>query len=132
MINFTMHHIGVVVRDIKKGIKEQTEQYGYRKETEIIYVENQGVNVILLKQNSSNVFLELVEPINEKSPAYNALKMGGGLDHRCYETDDFLRTLDKFKNKIVRSPRPSPMELFQGRKTFFIYRNHQLIEFLEK
>lgn len=126
-----MHHVGIVVKDINKSIIDHVENYGLEQATDIINVKNQGVRVVLLK-TGSDIFIELIEPVDEKSPSFNAVKRGGGLDHICYETEDFSGTLDKFKNKIVRSPRPSPSNLFEKRKTFFIYRNHQLIEFLEK
>lgn len=125
-----MHHIGIVVNDINKSINDYLKNYGLKQATDVILVKNQGVRVVLLSCES-DVFVELIEPIDKESPAYTAMRRGGGLNHICYETEDFAATLVKFKNKIVRKPRPSPNNLFQGRKTFFIYRDHQLIEFLE-
>ena len=89
-----------------------------------------GSHVVLL--NCGNDFnIELIEPLGENSPVSNALKKGGGLNHICYETENFDQIYEKFKNKVVRHPRPAPQEYFKGGRTFFAYRRGGLVEFLE-
>ena len=130
MDKMKIDHIGVIVKDIEKSTKDYIETYGFVKKTEVIEVKNQGVKVVLLNCGSQTS-VELIQPLDEKSPSYNAMKRGGGINHICYETALFDEKVEKFESKIVRSPRATPEELFGGRRTFFIYRKHELIEFLE-
>lgn len=126
-----INHIGIVVRNIDKALQTYVQDYGFKPQSSVIDIENQQVRVILLA-NEDNVKVELIEPKGVDSPAYNALKRGGGLNHICYETEEFDALAERFKNKIVRSPRPAPEEYFSGGRTFFIFRNGELVEFLEK
>lgn len=130
MTSLTLHHIGIVVKDIYRSLDQYRQDFGFLPVTDVITVDNQGVRVVLLSCGS-DARIELIEPLNENSPAHTAALQGGGLNHLCYETADFDGFLDRFKHKIVRSARPSPRNLFGGRRTAFIYRHHQLIELLE-
>ena len=126
-----MNHIGIVVRSIEKALVRYVDDYGYRQISSIMEIENQQVKAVLLNCGN-DVNVELLEPTGEDSPVANALKRGGGVNHICYETDEFESLLERFKGKVVRSPRPAPDEYFNGGRTFFIYRGGELIEFLEK
>jgi methylmalonyl-CoA/ethylmalonyl-CoA epimerase len=125
-----INHIAIVVKNIEKDMKVFVEDYGYEQISDILTIDNQQVRVVLLNcGNDMNI--ELIEPVGEDSPVSNALKKGGGLNHICYETKEFDRLYEKFKNKVVRSPRPAPQEYFNGGRTFFAYRRGGLVEFLE-
>ena len=126
-----LHHIGIVVKDLNRSLNQFQQDYGFSPSTEVITVDNQGVRVVLLSCGG-DAAIELIEPLDEHSPAYTAAQQGGGLNHLCYETADFDKYLERYKHKIVRSARPSPLPLFGGRRTAFIFRHHQLIELLEK
>jgi methylmalonyl-CoA/ethylmalonyl-CoA epimerase len=128
-------HIGVVVKDIEQGIEDYAKLYNFSKRTEVIRVDNQGVSVVLLNCGN-DCDVELICPIDDRSPAYNSLTKGGGLNHICYEVADFDGMAERQKRYVVRTPRPSPQALFQGRRTFFTYRRtlggvFELTEFVE-
>jgi len=125
-----INHIAIVVKEIAKDMKVFVDDYGFKQISSILTIENQKVRVVLL--NCGNDFnIELIEPLGENSPVSNALKKGGGLNHICYETENFDQIYEKFKNKVVRHPRPAPQEYFKGGRTFFAYRRGGLVEFLE-
>jgi methylmalonyl-CoA/ethylmalonyl-CoA epimerase len=130
MTSLKLHHIGIVVKDLDRSLNQYRQDFGFLPVTDVVTVDNQGVRVVLLSCGS-DAAIELIEAINEDSPAYTAARQGGGLNHLCYETADFDGFLERFQHKIVRSARPSPMNLFGGRRTAFIFRHHQLIELLE-
>jgi len=130
MTSLKLHHIGIVVKDLDRSLNQYRQDFGFLPVSDVITVDNQGVRVVLLSCGS-DAAIELIEPINEDSPAYSAARQGGGLNHLCYETADFDGFLERFQHKIVRSARPSPLNLFGGRRTAFIFRHHQLIELLE-
>ena len=125
-----INHIGIVVKNLQKSLQTYVEDYGYKQVSDILPIENQRVRVILLNcGNDANV--ELIEPIGEDSPVMSSLERGGGINHICYETDEFDALYEKFKTKVVRPPKPAPEEYFNGGRTFFIFRKGELIEFLE-
>ena len=127
-----INHLGIVVHNIEKSLKAYLEDYGFRQISSIITIENQGVRVVVLRNEINNVNIELIEPWGENSPVLNFLARGGGINHICYETEDFEEVLRKFGNKVVRKPSPTPVEYFNGGRTVFIHRHGELIEFLEK
>lgn len=130
MTSLKLHHVGIVVKNLDRSLNQYRQDFGFQPVTDVITVDNQGVRVVLLSCGS-DAAIELIEPIDENSPAYSAARQGGGLNHLCYETSDFDGFLERFQHKIVRSARPSPLNLFGGRRTAFIFRHHQLIELLE-
>src|SRR5256885_17195747 len=82
---FHHHHIGVLVKNIKKSASDMTSRLGYLIESEIIEDPIQTALVQFLRQPGASTWLELVSPCGETSKLTNALKKGGGLHHLCYE-----------------------------------------------
>lgn len=126
-----MNHIGVVVKSIDKTLPIYLEDYGYKQISGVLTIENQKVRVVLLNCGN-DVNVELIEPLTDDSPIASALKRGGGINHICYETDEFDALYEKFNSKIVVHPKPAPEEYFDGGRTFFVFRKGELVEFLEK
>jgi methylmalonyl-CoA/ethylmalonyl-CoA epimerase len=127
-----INHVGIVVGNIETKLRSYVENYGFEQISSILQIENQDVRVVLLGNPNDSVNIELVQPTSQDSPVASYLKRGGGVNHICFEVDDFDATAAKFRAKMVREPRPAPLEYFRGGRTFFIYRDHSLIEFLEK
>ncbi len=125
-----INHIGIVVKNIESTLKAYVEDYGYRQISNILPIENQQVKVVLLNCGN-DVNVELIEPMGEESPVHTALQRGGGINHICYETDQFEQMYEKFKAKVVREAKPAPLEYFKGGRTFFVHRKGELVEFLE-
>jgi methylmalonyl-CoA/ethylmalonyl-CoA epimerase len=125
-----INHIGIVVKNIAKDIKVYLDDYGYRQISNILTIENQQVRAVLLNCGN-DVNIELLEPLGDDSPVSNAVKKGGGLNHICYETREFDRLYEQFRDKVVCHPKPAPQEYFRGGRTFFAFRRGGLVEFLE-
>ena len=130
-INF--HHYGLAVKDFKDAIKFH-KNLGYRFSNEI-YDENQNVNLILCtSKNYPSV--ELVKPINEKSPINNYISKNNEIIyHVCYEVNLKKISMDKFflYNRYICVSKPKPAKLFNFRKVSFYYvKNLGLVEILEK
>lgn len=126
-----INHIGVVVKSIAKILPIYLEDYGYKQISGVLKIENQNVRVVLLNCDN-DVNVELIEPITDESPIASALKRGGGINHICYETDEFDALYKKFCSKVVVHPKPAPEEYFDSGRTFFVFRKGELVEFLEK
>ncbi len=82
---------------------------------------------------SSDVAIELIAPLDEKSPVTRFLaKQGAGLHHLCYEVPDiddackYLRELGS-----IISCEPVGAVAFNGRRIAFHYWQRQIIELLE-
>ena len=128
-----INHIGYVVKSLEKSAQYYCDNFNYTIKVNKIYVENQLVNIVMLKSSvQSDPDLELICPSTTDSPAYNSLKRGEVINHICYQTKNYEEVLSRFKKKVVRPSMPAPVELFGGGRTFFAYLNGQLTEFLEE
>ena len=97
-------------------------------------VSSQKVNVCFLK--TSNVYLELIEPIDQDSPVKKFSESGGGFHHLCFEVEDIFKEIEEMKRKGARVI-VEPTKGFDGRLIAFIFLNMKntycnLIEFAEK
>jgi hypothetical protein len=125
MIKF--HHIGFVVSDIEKYQKNMLCQ------SKILDVFDKIQNARLaLYLNFDNSFIELIQPINEKSFTWNHLKKyGNSFHHLCYSIS--ASELDEITSaqRMVKILGPVPAVLFSGKSVVFYYtRNKSIIEFL--
>ncbi len=127
-------HIGFVVSNIDNAIQRFTNIYGFSLVDEWIYDPNQHVNLaILTTQNHQRV--ELIQPIDEKSPSYDFLKKRGGLHHICYCVENLDLAISMMKQNghiLIRRPVQAP--LLQGRKVAFLFSkiDKQIIELVSK
>jgi methylmalonyl-CoA/ethylmalonyl-CoA epimerase len=125
------HHIGVATHSIKKSI-EIFEKMGFHSD-EVIFDEIQNVNICFL-QMPGHPIIELIEPVNEKSPVRNILdKVGITPYHLCYHTNDiFKEILELQKNKFLLVVKPVEAVAFNNRRVCFCYnKDFGLIELVE-
>jgi methylmalonyl-CoA/ethylmalonyl-CoA epimerase len=130
-----IHHIGLVV----KNIEEHYEKYfrdslGYDNLSQIYIDDKIGVKVAFINMNDK-IFLEFVEPLDEKSPVNNYLKKRGQtLHHLCFEVEDIEVECANLrgKNYLITMP-PTPAIAFDGRRVVFLMAKEEdfLIELLE-
>ena len=125
-------HIGYVVKNLKKSSEFYCSHLDYSVKVPEIYVENQSVNIIMLESRRGvTPNLELITPVGTSSPAASALRRGNIINHICYRTKRYDEILEKFEKKLVRPSMSAPVELFNGGRTFFVFLNGQVTEFLE-
>jgi len=129
-----LHHIGIVVENIQTSLGELGKYLEFEETTIPMLVKSQKVNVCFLK--SSNVYVELIEPIGNDSPVKKISELGGGFHHLCFEVDDIFEETKKIEKNGARVI-VEPTEGFEGRLISFILLNMKntncnLIEFAEK
>ena len=129
-----LQHIGIIVKDIQKSLGELGKYFEFKETTIPTLVKSQKVNVCFLK--SSDVYIELIEPIDDDSPVKSMAESGGGFHHLCFEVDDIFEEIKKAENNGARII-VEPIEGFEGRLIAFILldmknTNCNLIEFAEK
>lgn len=129
--DFKFHHIGIAVFNI-----EDTAQYyidaGYEK-TETVIDKIQNVKICFLKKNDMPM-LELLAPVDEKSPVCRILeKLGVSPYHCCYSVDDIENAIVRLKKKkFIPIIKPIEACAINGKRVCFLF-NKQigLIEVVE-
>ena len=129
-----LHHIGIVVKNIQKSLGELTNFLEFEETTIPTLVESQKVNVCFLK--TSDIFLELIEPLDNDSPVKTFSDSGGGFHHLCFEVDNILKTLEQMEKNGARII-VKPTEGFENRQIAVVLLNIKntncnLIEIAEK
>ena len=128
-----LHHIAFVVKNIEKSYNWYCEIYNAKKIDDIFIDKNQNVKVLFLDCGFFKI--ELLEPLNNRSPVLNFLKTKGtgSLYHLAYEVNDFNEVEKKVKEKggIILS---KSKNAWAGMEVMFvIYLNEndkQLIEYV--
>ena len=112
-------HIGIVVPNIEKALEHYKNVFNKIGSKPIIS-ETQNVKISFIE--FSNVKLELIEPISEKSPISNFLKKNplGGMHHIGLEVDDLNNTYSDAKNNDLK-PLSKPVKGYHGRDLFFLH-----------
>ena len=99
--NKKVNHIAIVVPDIKKAALKWQLALNIKK-SDIIELEEHGVKVVFLE--FSNLKIELIEPLNNKSPISKFLEKNprGGMHHICFEVENITETINSLKNKQIK------------------------------
>jgi methylmalonyl-CoA/ethylmalonyl-CoA epimerase len=124
-------HLGVATNDIRKSI-ETFEKLGFAS-GKVIYDDIQLVNICFIKKDN-HPDIELIEPVNEKSPVRNILdKVGTTPYHICYTTKELQQEILSLKqNGFILVVTPVNATAFEMRKICFLYnKNFGLLELVE-
>lgn len=124
-----LHHFGIVVANIEDYLKESLWELRGTIVTDSI----QRCRLCLAGLPGDKITtFELIEPTDEKSPVWNALKQGPAWHHPCLSvpTTQGGDALIAQKRLLPITPW-QPAALFNGRPIRFVYtRNRELLEFL--
>ena len=98
--NKKVNHIAIAVPDIKEAALKWQQALDMKK-SEIIILEEHGVKVVFLE--FSNLKIELLEPLDNKSPISRFLEKNpkGGMHHICFEVEKITETINSLKNKQI-------------------------------
>lgn len=129
---FRFHHIGYAVNSIEKTSVYYTEEGWILSE---IYSDTiQNTKIAFLFKNSFPL-IELVEPIDDKSPVVKTLdKMGVTPYHVCYEVDDIEIAISNLKKKrFIPLFKPVEAIALENRKICYLFNQAVgLIEIVNK
>ena len=127
----TFHHIGIACRDIDKT-KAFYLQQGYTA-TPTVDDPLQHVRISFLNKEGAPR-LELLEPLDEKSPVARTLATAGVTPyHMCYEVRDLESAIAELRTQrflLVNGPVPA-CALENRRIAFMFQKNTGLIELVE-
>ena len=129
-----LHHIGIVVKNIQKSLGELSEFLDFKETTIPMEIKSQKVNVCFLK--TSDVYIELIEPIENDSPVKKFSESGGGFHHLCFEVENIFEDIERMKKSGARVI-VEPTKGFEDRLIAFVLLNMKntncnLIEFAEE
>ena len=129
-----LHHIGIVVKNIQESLGDLGKYLKFEETTIPTLVESQKVNVCFLK--TSEVYVELIEPVDDNSPGKRIADSGGGFHHLCFEVDNLTSELEKMEKNGARII-VQPTRGFENRLIAFVmlnlkHSNCNLIELVEK
>ena len=98
--NKKINHIAIAVPDVKEAALKWQQALNMKK-SEIIILEEHGVKVVFLE--FSNLKIELLEPLNNKSPISKFLEKNpkGGMHHICFEVEDIVETINSLNSKNI-------------------------------
>ena len=129
-----LHHIGIVVNNIQGSLGELTKFLDFKETSVPIEVKSQKVNVCFLK--TSDVYIELIEPIENNSPVRKFSESGGGFHHLCFEVEDIFKEIERMVESGGRVI-VEPIKGFEDRLIAFVLLNMKntncnLIELAER
>ena len=129
--DFKFHHIGVAVKDIE-ATASVYEQGGYKRSGSV-FDPIQNVNICWLTKEGMPT-VELLAPVDEKSPVNKTLeKVGVAPYHCCYVVDNIEEAVAELKRqKYIMVSRPAEAVAFCGSRVCFLFnKNVGLIEIVE-
>jgi len=122
------HHIGYVV----SNISESEEKMIFEKKIKEVFDNIQWAKLSLYA-NYSDSYIELIEPLDDKSYTWNALqKRGPHIHHLCYQVSS-IEEIQEFAMKagMIKIMEPVPAMLFDDKLvTFYYSKDKQIVEFL--
>lgn len=130
--NFKFHHIGVATNNIDNTSSHYVEA-GYIK-SETVYDPIQNVNICFLQKREMPL-VELLEPVDEKSPVFKIVKASGVTPyHCCYLVDNIVEAIADLRKKgFVPLSKTAPAIAIEGKEICFLYnKDVGLIELLNK
>jgi len=129
-----LHHIGIVVPQIRPVLEGFAASIGAQPDSEIIYDPLQQVSVAFMRPSTPGPAIELIEPAGENCPVSKLARSGGGLHHLCYEVNDLETELETARSHggiVVRKPLPAVA--FGGRRIAWVFTRYKLLlEYLEQ
>ena len=114
-----LDHIAIAVPKIEPVLEQYSKLFGAEITLPKI-VSEQGIRMAYI--HFQNVKIELIEPLNEKSPIAKFLERNpkGAMHHFCAVTADAEEASKKIKNNKMRAL-GEPSEGHHGQKMFFMH-----------
>ena len=120
--NCKFHHIGLSVKSISALFPNTKPITDPIQKVKVAFINFQGSTI------------ELLEPLNEKSPIYNNLKNNYKLCHICFEVsniDNAIKNGMKAGFHVIQ--KPAPAVALENRKVCFLFHSdYHIVELLQR
>ncbi len=128
-----LHHVGIIVNDIKKAIRSLKQVLNAKKNSRIIIDKNWKIKILFIKHKNKILF-EIIEPLDNKSPIAGQLKKNINIiNHIAYKCKNF----EKDKKNIIKNgaipvtPKKKALAFNNKKIQFFMTKEKLLIELIE-
>jgi methylmalonyl-CoA/ethylmalonyl-CoA epimerase len=127
-----LHHVGIVVENLATYGDACGNFLGLSPDSLVFHDPIQKVHIQFWKDAGGNL-LELIEPAAPDSPVCGVLKKGGGLNHLCYEVENFDEEVRlTLERGAIPAGAVAPAVAFSGRRVAFLFLpDLNLVEFVE-
>jgi methylmalonyl-CoA/ethylmalonyl-CoA epimerase len=130
MLSF--HHVGLLVECIENAVIQYSDLFGKSNVSGIITITSQRVKVCFVKISEAS-FIELVEPIDQKSVVYKLLKKRINYYHIGYKVADILSAVSRLEKLNYKPLNFFNSEAFEGKRCIFLFTpDAYLIELVEQ
>src|SRR5688572_26748740 len=121
-----IHHLGFVVSDATNSLLVD-------EGLELITCMDDPIQTakIGLYKNPENEWIELIQPLNEKSPVWKFLQQyGNSFHHECYQSTRDEMEKYTTTHQLVKVMGPVPAIIFNNRQVVFYLDKNQVVEFI--
>ena len=119
--NCKFHHIGLSVKSISSLFPKTKPVIDTIQKVKVAFIKLQGTTI------------ELLEPLDEKSPIYNNLKNNNKLCHICFEVSDINNAIKNGQKEgfhVIQKPVPA-VALGNRKICFLFHRDYHIVELLQ-
>lgn len=128
MYDFSFHHVGIAVRDLKSAVQNLKSLFNYEVASGPFDDPIQRVSVCFLSRGPGDTVLEVVAPLGPNSPIDRTLQKGGGSYHVCYEVPDLRRAIEDLRGKgAFLLSDPVPAVAFERREIAWLMTRAKLL-----
>jgi methylmalonyl-CoA/ethylmalonyl-CoA epimerase len=125
------HHTGILVGNMEEALAHYAELFGESNTSKVYLIESQKVKVCFVKM-SNDVYVELVQPLNEQSSVYKLLKKNTSYYHIGYMVSDIEREVQNLVKMNYKPLEFFNSEAFDGNKCIFLFSpDAHLIELIQ-
>lgn len=115
---FTLHHVGIVVRDLDEAV-ETYRRLGFTN-GERFEMAEQGI--VAVTYRTGNGYVELIQPTDPDGAIARFLaKRGDSMHHVAYRVEDLQRELDQLRDKGIRLIDERPRRGAHGWRIAFLH-----------
>jgi methylmalonyl-CoA/ethylmalonyl-CoA epimerase len=127
-----LHHIGMAVKNIEEA-RKRLSFLGHISETCLDPIQNVKL-AFITPTDINSPSIELIEPVDDKSPVNNLLKKGVSLYHLCYSVKNLDEAIKEMKQYgFIPFSKPVPAVALQNKKIAFVFsKDNIIIELLEE
>ena len=118
------HHLGIIVNDLVYG-ERYLKNFSNLKRASKKVIKDKGLGVkILFFKAKNHPLIELIAPIDEKSPVFLTLKKKINLlNHIAYISKKFSQDVEYLKKKgLLQITKPTPAKAFNGKRVVFFFK----------
>ncbi|HOO32408.1 MAG TPA: VOC family protein [Thermotogota bacterium] len=116
-----IHHVGYAVRHIDEAFK-YFKLLGFSIRSEVVEDNSRNIRICFIENNG--IRIELIEPMNDKSPIESVLSKNGPIPyHLCIETENIIQSVsDLQKNGFMLLNPPKVDPAIENRHVAFLFR----------